>query len=236
MKKTKLFLIIAILFAITIPLVSLAACDMCDGNGGGGNGEPRTPTYTIPTGLTATFGQSLSDVELPTGWAWTNPSMPVGQAGNHNFNARFTPASDKYYSVTRPVHIVVSAVFHGVFQVADVYLSNPFLNGRYNLTFDLRADGSFTLTGTRWNIFGSQWLPINQADGRWYHRRIDRVAIVRHTTWVGHEGWLGILHQGRLYMREARWEYNERQNEAVFDNMLLNLTTNSHFTLTRQGG
>lgn len=39
-----------------------------------------TPTYTVPTGLTAKYGQTLADVTLPDGWSWTDSSESVGGA------------------------------------------------------------------------------------------------------------------------------------------------------------
>jgi len=54
---------------------------------------------TAPTGLTATYGQTLADVTLPTGWTWADSTQSVGNvvspaatfkanfAGNDNYNA-----------------------------------------------------------------------------------------------------------------------------------------------------
>ena len=54
---------------------------------------------TAPTGLTATYGQTLADVTLPTGWTWADSTQSVGIvvspavtfkanfAGNDNYNA-----------------------------------------------------------------------------------------------------------------------------------------------------
>ena len=39
-----------------------------------------TPTYTVPTGLTAKYGQTLADVTLPDGWSWMDSSESVGGA------------------------------------------------------------------------------------------------------------------------------------------------------------
>ena len=63
---------------------------------------------TAPTGLTATYGQKLSDVALPTGWTWADSTQSVGSvvspaatfkanfAENDNYNA----ASDVDVTVT----------------------------------------------------------------------------------------------------------------------------------------
>ena len=57
------------------------------------------PTANAPTGLTATYGQTLADVTLPNGWTWVDSAQSVGSvvspaatfkanfAGNDNYNA-----------------------------------------------------------------------------------------------------------------------------------------------------
>ena len=41
-----------------------------------------------PTGITATYGDTLSDIELPTGWSWAEPNTSVS-VGNSTYSARF---------------------------------------------------------------------------------------------------------------------------------------------------
>ncbi len=65
------------------------------------------PTANAPTGLTATYGQTLSDVTLtnPTGntdgtWAWVAAgTTSVGNAGDNTFKANFTPTDANYKTV-----------------------------------------------------------------------------------------------------------------------------------------
>ena len=67
-----------------------------------------TPDYEIPTGLKATYGDILADVELPEGWAWVNNTQPVGTVGTNSFDAVFTPAdTTNYNTVTELVDITV---------------------------------------------------------------------------------------------------------------------------------
>ena len=66
------------------------------------------PQYTEPTGLTATYGQTLVDVELPKGWTWNNAEQSVGGVGEHQFTAIFTPDDlDNYNTVEEDVTITV---------------------------------------------------------------------------------------------------------------------------------
>ena len=61
------------------------------------------PAFTIPTGLTAVYGQTLNDVTLPTGivngvWNWKNSTTSVGNVGSHDFIAVFTPKDAVNYN------------------------------------------------------------------------------------------------------------------------------------------
>jgi len=72
---------------------------------------PAKDSYTVPTGLTATEGQTLNDVTLPEGWTWDAPNTSVGNEGENTFAATYTPAdTDNYKSVTVNVTVTVSAV------------------------------------------------------------------------------------------------------------------------------
>ncbi len=60
------------------------------------------PDYTVPTGLKATYGQTLADVTLPDGWAWDDPlTTKVGNAGSNSFPATYTPADTTLYKTMR---------------------------------------------------------------------------------------------------------------------------------------
>ena len=68
------------------------------------------PTYTIPSGLTATYGDTLSSVTLPEGWTWTEPTTSVGTVGSHTFAATFTPDNtDNYNTVKENLTVTVNA-------------------------------------------------------------------------------------------------------------------------------
>ena len=68
-----------------------------------------TPSYAAPTGLTATYGQTLADVTLPAGWTWEDATASVGEAGEQTFNATFTPDdTDNYTTVTVSLKVTVT--------------------------------------------------------------------------------------------------------------------------------
>ena len=68
-----------------------------------------TPTYTVPTGLTAKYGQTLADVTLPDGWSWTDSSESVGGASTaaKTFQAKFTPTDTENYNAVENIELEV---------------------------------------------------------------------------------------------------------------------------------
>lgn len=72
-----------------------------------------TPEHTIPTGLIANPGATLSEITLPTAsngtWTWLKPRDSVGDAGTRSFNAIFTPNdTDNYITLMVKVPITVN--------------------------------------------------------------------------------------------------------------------------------
>ena len=67
-----------------------------------------SPAYTVPASLTAVFGDLLSNVTLPTGWAWDNGSQSVGNVGTNTFKANFTPADASNYNNVENVDVKVT--------------------------------------------------------------------------------------------------------------------------------
>ncbi|MCL2861266.1 MAG: hypothetical protein FWE22_02525 [Firmicutes bacterium] len=103
MKKTKLLTIVLALVMVVTAIFAIVACDINGGN------EQTDPTgYTIPTGLTATVGQTLADVSLAqhSGWAWVAPTASVGEEGARTHNATYTRIG--YNVITRSVSITVN--------------------------------------------------------------------------------------------------------------------------------
>lgn len=74
------------------------------------------PTANAPTGLEATYGQTLNDVTLsnPSGntagtWAWVDESTTsVGSVGSHTFAANFTPSDTTNYNNKENVDVTIT--------------------------------------------------------------------------------------------------------------------------------
>ena len=69
-----------------------------------------TPTYTVPAGLTAKYGQTLADVNIAatTGWSWMNTGTAVGTPATKNFPAKFTPTDAINYKTVENIDVSVA--------------------------------------------------------------------------------------------------------------------------------
>ena len=68
------------------------------------------PAYTLPT-PSATYGNTLASVTLPTGWTWEAAgTTPVGNAGNQTHKAKFTPGDTDNYNNLTGIDVTISVV------------------------------------------------------------------------------------------------------------------------------
>lgn len=75
--------------------------------------QKGNPMVSGPIGLTATYGQTLADVALPTAatgvWSWVDATASVGDAGVNQHKALFTPNdTDLWNTLTQDVDVTVS--------------------------------------------------------------------------------------------------------------------------------
>ena len=88
------------------------------------------PSYSAPAPVEATFGQTLGGLELPGGFSWQDdPSTSVGDAGEHEFMATFTPSDAANYNVVQNIPVIVrvsSPNLVVVPQVADLVYTGEF--------------------------------------------------------------------------------------------------------------
>ena len=64
------------------------------------------PEYTVPTGLSVNKGQKLSQVELPSGFEWTNGNQVINEAGI--YKARFVPTDSINYETVENIDITIT--------------------------------------------------------------------------------------------------------------------------------
>ena len=74
--------------------------------------NPIDPTFARPESLTATYGDTLSDVSLPTEangtWAWEEGDALVGDVGQQIHLATFTPNDTRNYNTITGVEVPVT--------------------------------------------------------------------------------------------------------------------------------
>ena len=71
--------------------------------------DKAQPNYTPPTGLTATYGDTLKDVPLTDGWAWDDLNTSVGNVGENTFSATYNKdSSGNYNQVQQNLTVKVS--------------------------------------------------------------------------------------------------------------------------------
>ena len=75
--------------------------------------------YKIPTGIAAIYGQKLSDVKLPEGFSWEDPSLSVGDPGESTFKCKYAAPDENHTGaegievkvrVTRPIEASLFSV------------------------------------------------------------------------------------------------------------------------------
>lgn len=74
------------------------------------------PDYAKPSGLTAKYGQTLSEIaltdpegNLPGTWCWQTPDTVLDRLGTQTYYADFTPDDTNYKDVTGiAIHVTVS--------------------------------------------------------------------------------------------------------------------------------
>ena len=59
----------------------------------------RLPGHTLPTGLTAIYGDTLSTVVLPSGYTWKTPTDLVGDVATRTHTVTYTPVDTAIYSI-----------------------------------------------------------------------------------------------------------------------------------------
>ena len=115
----------------------------------------KATRYTKPTGLTAKYGQTLSDVTLPDGWTWMDGSEPVGDASTtaRTFKAKFTPEDTDNYNTVENIDLEVTVYKADGRNLATIDLSQKYTDTQEHI---FEADWSALPEGQNW-IFGSTY-------------------------------------------------------------------------------
>jgi len=100
-------------------------------------------TPEILSDITAGFGQTLSQVTLPTGWTWLNPTDLVGDTGERTHYAEYTPVDTNNYTAT--MHLITVKVNPSIsnIRVDSLNLQWDSLSEKHKIYFQI--DGAFIL-------------------------------------------------------------------------------------------
>ena len=131
------------------------------------------PEYTVPTNVTAKLGQKLSEIKLPEGFEWMDPTQVVQETGNIAFSAKYVPADAINYETIENIEITINVnnriPFNDVSKNSWYYNSvvyvfeNNMILGTSDTTFN--PDGDLTrgmLVTILWRMEGSPKATSNQ--------------------------------------------------------------------------
>lgn len=75
------------------------------------NIDRANPVYEIPKNLTAFYGKTLAEVELPDGFTWNDNTQSVGDIGMNTFTATYTPTDINNYNIINDIQIVINVIY-----------------------------------------------------------------------------------------------------------------------------
>lgn len=108
-----------------------------------------------PTGISAEYGQTLSDVALPIGWTWEDDSKDVGDAGKNVFKANY--AGDDNYSSKKDVDVTVEVLPKSL-KAATITLSDQTFDydgSEHSVKVSSVKVGDTTLTESDYTVGGT---------------------------------------------------------------------------------
>lgn len=87
--------------------------------------EKAVPSYTVPSEIKATYGDTLKDIKLPEGFTWQDDvSTEVGNVGINKFKIIYTPEDKVNYEVIKDIEIKVEVV-----QAENEWIKEPSIQG-----------------------------------------------------------------------------------------------------------
>ncbi|MBO4812710.1 leucine-rich repeat protein [Candidatus Saccharibacteria bacterium] len=96
-----------------------------------------TPTYEVPTNLTAKLGEKLSDIELTGGFEWMNGDQTITELGEQTFKARFVPTDADNYETIDNIDITLVAESGKTVVQPEITVANKTYDGLDTISSDL---------------------------------------------------------------------------------------------------
>ena len=95
-----------------------------------------TPTYTIPTDLTAEFGQKLSEIQLPDGFEWMDDSQIINKGGKVKYKAKYIPSDTKNYETIENIDITINVNKEKKIINPEISIKNKVYDGSTNISLE----------------------------------------------------------------------------------------------------
>lgn len=92
-----------------------------------------TPEYTVPTGITATVGQKLSEIKLPDGFEWMDGNQTIDKTGEQTYKAKFIPEDTNAYETIENIDITITVVKRKTLVEPLVTVSDKTYDGTTNI-------------------------------------------------------------------------------------------------------
>lgn len=109
----------------------------------------------IPSGLTATAGQKLGDIELPEGFTWNDDKDTLLTEGTHTLTIIYTPQDTDTY---KTVEIKVTITVNGV--PTEKTLAQKITGADYGKKINYSVDVTSTRKVDDWRIFSSDGVNV----------------------------------------------------------------------------
>lgn len=97
------------------------------------NVEKASPTYTVPTGLTADFGQQLSEIELPSEFEWMDANQVITESGKVIYKAKYVPSDTKNYETIENIDVTVTVGNSKTIVSPKIVVGNKTYDGTTNV-------------------------------------------------------------------------------------------------------
>ena len=94
------------------------------------------PTYTIPTDLTAEFGQKLSEIQLPDGFEWMDDSQIINKGGKVKYKAKYIPSDTKNYETIENIDIIINVNKEKKIINPEISIQNKVYDGKTNISLE----------------------------------------------------------------------------------------------------
>ena len=95
--------------------------------------EKAKPTYTVPTGLTADFGQQLSEITLPEHFEWMDGSQVITESGEVVYKARYVPTDTKNYETVENIDVTITVGNSKTIVSPEIVVGNKTYDGTTNI-------------------------------------------------------------------------------------------------------